>query len=104
MMIDPQIQSSKWIKNMLKSHDLRHLKMGGDNFVKQLESALRMHNPILIETSENSIDPAINSLISKDYEENNNRFFVKLGENKIEIDPAMKIYMFTKIANPLFSP
>ena len=48
MMIDPQIQSSKWIKNMFKTHDLKHLKMGSDSFVKQLESALRMHNPIMI--------------------------------------------------------
>lgn len=36
MMIDPQIQSSKWIKNMLKNHELKHLKAGSDSFIKQL--------------------------------------------------------------------
>ena len=36
MMIDPQIQSSKWIKNMLKNHELKHLRMGTDSFLKQI--------------------------------------------------------------------
>lgn len=51
MMIDPQLQASRWIKNMLKQHELVHLKAGADNFLKLLESALRMRNPIIIETS-----------------------------------------------------
>jgi dynein heavy chain len=48
MMIDPQLQACKWIKNMLKSKELVHLKIRADNFLKKLESALRMHNPIMI--------------------------------------------------------
>ena len=59
MMIDPQLQASRWIRNMLRHDDLVHLKIGSDSFLKMLESALRMRNPIIIETSENSIDPSI---------------------------------------------
>jgi dynein heavy chain len=51
MMIDPQLQASRWIKNMLKQSELVHLKMGSDTFIKLLESALRMRNPIIIECS-----------------------------------------------------
>jgi hypothetical protein len=36
MMIDPQLQASKWIKNMLKTQELIHLKMRSDNFLKKL--------------------------------------------------------------------
>ena len=67
MMVDPQLQASKWLKNMMKQYDLVSLKVGSDSFLKHLESALRMRHPILIETSESSIDPAINSLVAKEY-------------------------------------
>lgn len=102
MMIDPQLQASRWIKNILKQENIRYLKVGSDSFLKQIESALRMKIPVIIETSENGIDPTIDSLVSKEYEHNNNRYFVKLGENKIEVDLNYKVYVFTKIANPYF--
>ena len=51
MMIDPQLQASRWIRNMYKNSDLVYLKIGSDSFLKMLESALRMRNPIIIETS-----------------------------------------------------
>ena len=104
MMIDPQIQAFRWIKNMMKQEDMIFLRMGMGNFLKRLESALRLKHPIMIETSETSIDPAIDQLISKDFEFVNNRYFIRLGENKIEMDPDFKIYMYTKLSNPLFNP
>jgi len=58
----------------------------------------------MLEMPDNNLDPALDSLLSKEYEFVNNRYFTKLGENKIEVDKDMKIYVFTKIANPSFSP
>jgi dynein heavy chain len=63
-----------------------------------------MKYPIMLEMPDNNLDPALDSLLSKEYEFVNNRYFTKLGENKIEVDKDMKIYVFTKIANPSFSP
>ena len=37
MMVDPQLQASKWLKNMMRQFDLVSLKTGGDNFLKNLE-------------------------------------------------------------------
>lgn len=48
-MIDPQLQASRWIKNMQKKNDLVILKVGADNILKRLETVLRMKNPIMIE-------------------------------------------------------
>jgi hypothetical protein len=36
MMIDPQLQASKWIKNLYKTNDIVQLKMGSDNIIKRL--------------------------------------------------------------------
>ena len=58
-------------------------KMGSDNIVKKLETVIRMKKPILLEMPSPSIDPALEALLSKDYESVNNRYYVKLGESKI---------------------
>ena len=49
MMIDPQLQASKWIKNMEKKNDVVQLKMGSENILKKLESTIRMKYQIMLE-------------------------------------------------------
>ena len=34
----------------------------------------------------------------------NNRYFTKVGENRVEVDQNLKIFVYTKIANPFFNP
>ena len=58
---------------------------------------LRMKNPILLEMPDNIIDPSLDNLLSKEYEVTNNRYFAKIGENKVEVDQDLKIFIYTKI-------
>lgn len=78
-MIDPQLQASKWIRNMEKKNEIVQLKVGSDGLLKKLETVLRMKYPILLEMPDKNIDPALDSLLSKEYEVNNNRYFAKIG-------------------------
>jgi dynein heavy chain, axonemal len=48
MMIDPQLQASRWIKNSQKKNEMVQLKVGTDNLLKRLETVLRLKNPILL--------------------------------------------------------
>ena len=80
------------------------LRMGAEGLLKKLETAVRMKRPILLEMHENSIDPALEPLLAKEYQNVNNRLFAKLGDTKLEVDPDTKVYVYTKIANPHFSP
>jgi dynein heavy chain, axonemal len=50
------------------------------------------------------IDPSLDGLLSKDYEHVNHRYYTRIGENRVEVDPSTKIYVYTKIANPAFRP
>lgn len=80
------------------------LKIGSDNLLKRLETVLRMKYPILLEMTENNIDPALDGLLSKDYQCVNNRYFTKIGENRLEVEKNLKIYIYTKSSNPSFNP
>lgn len=89
---------------MEKKKEIVLMKVGADNLLKRLETVLRMKYPILLEMSENIIDPSLENLLSKDYECVNHRYYAKVGENRIEVDRELKIYVYTKIANPAFNP
>ena len=103
-MIDPQLQASRWIRNMEKKKEIVQLKVGADGLLKKLETVLRMKYPILLEMADRNIDPALEALLSKQYEVVNNRYFTKIGENKLEVEKDLKIYVYTKMANPAFNP
>jgi len=47
-MIDPQLQASKWIRNMEKKNEIVQLKVGSDGLLKRLETVIRMKYPILL--------------------------------------------------------
>jgi dynein heavy chain len=47
--IDPQGQANKWIRAMGKEHGVKILKFSEDKYLKFLEGAIRMGNPVLIE-------------------------------------------------------
>lgn len=78
-MVDPQLQASKWLKSYKKGDDLVSIKMNNENTLKIIENAIRMKYPLLLELVEPTFDPSLNSLLSKEFEIVNNRYFVKLG-------------------------
>lgn len=47
-MIDPQLQASKWIRNMEKKNEIVQLKIGSDGLLKKLETVLRMKYSIIL--------------------------------------------------------
>lgn len=49
LFIDPQIQANKWLKSMEKEKGLKILKFTEGSYLKVLEMAIRMGNPVLIE-------------------------------------------------------
>ncbi len=64
-MIDPQLQASKWIRNMQKKNEIVQLKIGSDGLLKKLETVIRMKYSILLEMPDKNIDPALDPLLSK---------------------------------------
>jgi dynein heavy chain len=49
LMIDPQLQASKWLKSYKKVEDLVNTKLNNENTLKIIENAVRMKYPLLIE-------------------------------------------------------
>ena len=105
--IDPQTQANRWIKNMEKNNNLVTCKMsesGGDGLVRNLENAIRVGLPLLIESLGESLNPILNPILTKTIIKKGGEVMMKIGEKIIPYDERFKLYMTTKLPNPHYLP
>lgn len=55
LMIDPQGQANKWVKNMERANNLHVIKLTDSDFVRTLENCLQFGTPVLLENIGKSI-------------------------------------------------
>jgi len=104
LFIDPQVQANKWLKLMEKQRGLKILKFTQGNYLKFLESAIRMGNPVLIENIYEDMDPAIEPLLQKQISVKGSSMTIKIGDSIIEYSKDFLFYLTTKLANPHYLP
>ena len=49
LMIDPQGQANKWVKNMERANNLHVIKLSDSDFVRTLENCIQFGTPVLLE-------------------------------------------------------
>ena len=49
LMIDPQGQANKWVKNMERANNLHVIKLTDGDFVRTLENCIQFGTPVLLE-------------------------------------------------------
>lgn len=104
LMIDPQGQANKWIKNMEKPNNLHVVKMSDSNFVRTLENCIQFGTPVLMENVGEEIDPLLDSLLLKQTFKQAGALCVKLGDSVVEYSPDFRFFLTTKLRNPHYLP
>uniref|UniRef100_A0A1A9V6M7 AAA+ ATPase domain-containing protein n=1 Tax=Glossina austeni TaxID=7395 RepID=A0A1A9V6M7_GLOAU len=104
LMIDPQEQANRWIRNMEKANNLNVLKMTDGNLLRTMENCVRQGYPILLEDISETIDPSIRPVLQRETYVFEGRTYLKLGDQVIDYDDRFKLYMTTKLANPHYLP
>eukprot|EP00892_Ulva_mutabilis_P004868 jgi/Ulvmu1/2753/UM014_0211.1 len=102
--IDPQGQTNKWIRSMHADDHLVVVKLSEKNYLRRMETAIQMGQPVLIESVEESIDAAIEPVLLKQTFKSAGTLMIKLGESSVEWSPYFKMYMTTKLRNPHYAP
>ncbi|CAK3926358.1 Dynein heavy chain, cytoplasmic [Lecanosticta acicola] len=103
LIIDPSGRVTEFLQNESKERRLTVTSFLDSSFVKQLESALRFGNPILIQDAEH-IDPILNHVLNKEYQRTGGRVLIQLGRQEIDFSPAFKLYLSTKDPSAPFAP
>ena len=89
---------------MQKEHHLVITKLTEKNYAKELENAIRMGYPCLIENVGEELDPMLEPLLLRQTFTSGNTVMIKLGENNVPWDEKFKLFLTTKLPNPHYSP
>lgn len=103
LIIDPSGRVTDFLQKSSKERRLTVTSFLDDSFVKQLESALRFGNPILIQDAEH-FDPILNHVLNKEYQKTGGRVLIQLGRQEIDFSPAFKLFLSTRDPTAHFAP
>lgn len=104
LIIDPQLQGSKWIRGM-HGEELEVIQFSQDRWIKRLESAIQMGRIVMIENIAQELDAILEPLLARAIiKKGRNTFLIKLGSEEIEYSPTFKLYLQTKLSNPHYRP
>uniref|UniRef100_A0A672VBH7 Dynein axonemal heavy chain 17 n=1 Tax=Strigops habroptila TaxID=2489341 RepID=A0A672VBH7_STRHB len=101
LMVDPQLQGIKWIKTKY-GEDLRVIRIGQKGYMDTLEQALAAGELVLIENLEESVDPVLGPLLGRETIKKGR--YIKIGDKECDFNPAFRLILHTKLANPHFQP
>ena len=104
LMIDPEMQANKWVKNMEEQNGLRLIKLTDGKYLQILEACVRNGNPLLLEDVGEEIDPALEPILMKQLFKQGGRLLIRLGEQDIDYDENFRFYITTKLPNPHYLP
>jgi dynein heavy chain len=103
LMIDPQGQANRWIRNMEGSR-LRIIDLKMSGFLREVENAVQYGFPVLLQDISTEIDPALEPVLSKSVMKIGNRIVMRIGDKELDYSPDFKLYITTKLSNPHYTP
>lgn len=105
LMIDPQNQANKWIKNLERSANLQVIKLSdGGEYIRVLENAIQFGLPVLLENVAEELDPSLEPLLLKQLFKSGGVNCIRLGDATIEYSEDFRFYITTKLRNPHYLP
>ncbi|EDW73522.2 uncharacterized protein Dwil_GK16602 [Drosophila willistoni] len=104
LLIDPQVQANKWIKNMEKNNNLKVVKQSDANYMQVLELAISYGQPVLIENVGEQLDANLTPILEKNIIKHKGGLFIKSGDQMIEYNPDFRLYITTCLRNPHYPP
>ncbi|XP_037811861.1 dynein beta chain, ciliary, partial [Lucilia sericata] len=101
LMIDPQLQGIKWIKNRF-GDALIIIRLTQKNFLDTLEKAMSNGDTVLLEQIEETVDTVLEPLLSRALIKRGR--FIRIGDKELDFNPKFRLILHTKLANPHYKP
>ncbi|XP_064233929.1 dynein axonemal heavy chain 6 isoform X6 [Aotus nancymaae] len=104
LIIDPQDQANRWIRNKESKSGLKIIKLTDSNYLQILENSIRLGLPVLLEELKETLDPALEPILLKQIFISGGQLLIRLGDSDIDYDKNFRFYMTTKLQNPHYLP
>lgn len=117
LLIDPQGQAQRWIKNLegsqaesskkgspAKRGGLVSVRQGDSDLVRKFEHAIPLGLPILLEGAGVELPPVLSPLLEKRLNKSAGSLTLEFGDSVLDYSTEFRFYMTTKLPNPHFMP
>lgn len=101
LMIDPQLQGIKWIKQKY-GEELKVIRLGQKGYLDIIEEALIKGKTVSIENIGEHLDPVLDPLLGRNLIKKGKA--IKIGDKEIEYNSEFRLILHTKLANPHYKP
>ncbi|XP_067623613.1 dynein beta chain, ciliary [Eurosta solidaginis] len=101
LMIDPQLQGIKWIKNRY-GDALITVRLSQKGFLDILEKSMANGEPVLIEQIGETIDTVLEPLLSRALIKKGR--YIRIGGKEMDFNPNFRLLLHTKLPNPHYKP
>ena len=103
LIIDPQNQVIRWIKEM-EGQSLKICKSEDPLLFRHLEQAIRLGQAVLIENISENLDPLLDPILRKEIVTRGAQKILKLGDVEVEYNESFRLYLVTSLPNPHYLP
>lgn len=104
LMIDPQGQANKWIRNMERDNSMVVIKLTDADYMRTVENAVQFGTPVLLENVGEELDPSLEPLLLKQTFKQGGVTCIRLGDSTVEYSENFRFYITTKYRNPHYLP
>eukprot|EP00606_Chrysophyceae_sp_TOSAG23-5_P000891 GSChrysophyteH2.ASY1.ANO1.1126.1 assembled CDS len=91
LMIDPQGQANRWVRNMYANSNLQIIKLTEKEFLRTLENG-------------QELDPSLEPVLLKQVFKKAGQMLLRLGDTDVPYSDEFKFMITTKLANPHYMP
>lgn len=101
LMIDPQLQGVKWIKQKF-GEELQVIRLGQKGFLDIIEKSICTGLTVLVENIGETVDPVLDTLLGRNLIKKGKA--IKISDKEIEYNSNFRLILHTKLANPHYKP
>ena len=105
LIIDPQMQANKWIRNYFRKEKINTYKITNKNLFNLLKNSIQNGYPCLIENVEQTLDSSLEPILANQVFKQGAGYYLSMGSDKpIQFTIGFKLFMTSKMANPHYFP
>eukprot|EP00746_Dinoflagellata_sp_MGD_P065558 gnl/MRDRNA2_/MRDRNA2_27306_c0_seq1.p1 gnl/MRDRNA2_/MRDRNA2_27306_c0~~gnl/MRDRNA2_/MRDRNA2_27306_c0_seq1.p1 ORF type:complete len:1713 (+),score=337.76 gnl/MRDRNA2_/MRDRNA2_27306_c0_seq1:612-5141(+) len=106
LMIDPQGQANRFIKNLGRSttDGVDVIKQTQQNFLRTLELGIQFGKWVLLEGIGQTLDSSLDAVLMQQKIKDGTAYVIKLGDKSVTWTDTFRFFMTTTMRNPHYSP
>ena len=104
LMIDPQLQGVKWIKQRV-GEDLNIVQFTMSSWLSKVVFSIQMGGQLLLEAVGSEIDAILEPVLSRAViKRGRSSQIIRIGGEEVDYDPKFQLYLQSKLPNPHYRP